>query len=131
MDAFAFLDAPGRSKPRPVYVLAGDEAFLKRQVRTALDQLLLDDADPAFAGSAMGVVDQELAKLAVYVGDAKAVTREDVDRLVGRSRNAETFRIFDAIGAGQPGDALALLERLFDQGEEPLQLLGAFSWQLR
>jgi DNA polymerase-3 subunit delta len=79
----------------------------------------------------MGLLDQEVAKLAVYVGDAPAVTRDDVDKLVGRSRAAETFRIFDAIGAGRPADALAILARLFEQGEDPLQLLGAFSWQLR
>jgi DNA polymerase-3 subunit delta len=251
MEAFTFLDAAGKSKPRPIYVLAGDEAFLKRRVRAALDQLLIGDADPAFAVSAipgdraewpairaeldtlpflsprrvvvveaadpfvtkyraalekyvadpskvgtlvldvktwpsntklaklvpdaatitcktpsadklgtwcrewaksayeksldadaagwlvelagpeMGVLDQELAKLAVYVGDAKAIGRDDVDRLVGRGRNAETFAIFEKIAAGRPADALALLERLIDQGEDPLALLGAFSWQLR
>src|SRR5207248_9428955 len=31
MEAFTFLAAAGKSKPRPVYVLAGDEAFLKRR----------------------------------------------------------------------------------------------------
>jgi DNA polymerase III subunit delta len=251
MEAFTFLDAVAKAKPRPVYVLAGDEAFLKRLVRAALDKLLIDEADPAFAvsvipgeraewpairseldtlpflsprrvvvvesadpfvtkyrpalekyvaepskvgtlvldvktwpsntklaklvpdaatigcrtpsqekltiwcrnwaksaygksldadaagwlvelaGPEMGVLDQELAKLAVYVGDAKSVTRDDVDRLVGRGRNAETFAIFEKIAAGRPADALALLGRLIDQGEDPLAILGAFSWQLR
>lgn len=251
MEAFTFLESAGKSKPRPVYVLAGDEAFLKREVRATLEKLLIGDADPAFAvsaipgergewpairseldtlpflsprrvvvvesadafvtkyrpalekyvaepsqvgtlvldvkswpsntklaklvpdyatinckspsepklvswsrerarsaygksfdadaagwlvqlaGTEMGVLDQELAKLAVYVGDTKAIMREDVDRLVGRSRNADTFAIFDAIAAGRSGDALAILERLIEQGEDPLALLGAFSWQLR
>jgi len=251
MDAFTFLDAVAKSKPRPVYVLAGDEAFLKRRIRAALDKLLIDDDDPAFAvaavpgdraewsairaeldtlpflsprrvvvvegadpfvtkyrpalekyvgdpskvgtlvldvktwpsntklaklvpdaatiacktpsaeklagwcrdwakftygkalegdaagwlvelaGPEMGVLDQELAKLAVYVGDAKTMTRDDVDRLVGRGRNAETFAIFEKIAGGRPADALALLQRLIDQGEDPLAVLGAFSWQLR
>ncbi len=250
MDALTFLDKAAKSKPQPVYVLAGDEAFLKRQVTAALEPLLLGDADPAFAwtthppavdwstvradldtlpflsprrvvaveqadpfvtrhraalekyvgqpakngilildvkawpantklaklvpdaativckspqparlgpwctawaqarygkrldadaagwlvelvGGEMGLLDQEIAKLAVYVGDAKAITREDVDLLVGRSRAAETFKIFDAIGGGRPAEALAILGRLFEQGEEPLQVLGAFSWQLR
>jgi DNA polymerase-3 subunit delta len=249
MDALPFLDKPG--KPQPVYVLPGDEAFLKRQVLAALEPLLLGDADPAFAwsvlpgatadwsavraeldtlpflsprrvvvidqadpfvtrfraalekyvgqpaksgvlvldvktwpattklaklipdaativckapqshrlgpwcvswakarhgkrldadaagwlvelvGPEMGLLDQELAKLAAYAGDRPAITREDVDRLVGRSRSAETFKIFDAIGGGRPAEALAILDRLFEQGEDPLQLLGAFSWQLR
>jgi DNA polymerase-3 subunit delta len=251
MDALAFIEKAAKSKPQPVYVLHGDEAFLKRQVYPALDALLLGDADAEFArvvlpgataewssvradldtlpflspcrvvvidqadpfvtkyranlekyvaapakagvlildvktwpgntklakaipdaativckspaaqtvnkwlvnwaksthgkkldadaagwlvelvGPEMGLLDQELAKLAVYVGDRPAITREDVDQIVGRSRAAETFKIFDAIGMGQPAEALAILSRLFDQGEDPLALLGAFSWQLR
>src|SRR5581483_12441467 len=51
MDVLAFVDAAPKAKPQPIYVLAGDEAFLKRQARAALDSLLLGDADPAFAVS--------------------------------------------------------------------------------
>ena len=83
------------------------------------------------AGPEMGLLDQEIAKLAVFVGDRPTITREDVDQIVGRGRAAETFKIFDAIGAGRPAEALSILERLNEQGEEPLGILGAFSWQLR
>ncbi len=251
MDALTFLEKSAKSKPQPVYVLPGDEAFLKRQVLLALDALLLGDADADFAstvlagitaewsavradldtlpflsscrvvvidqadpfvtkyranlekyvaapakagvlildvktwpantklaklvpdaativckspatqavtkwatrwakdrhdkkldadaaewlvelvGPEMGLLDQEIAKLAVYVGDRPAVVREDVDQIVGRSRAAETFKVFDAIGAGRPAEAIAILERLMEQGEAPLAVLGAFSWQLR
>jgi DNA polymerase-3 subunit delta len=82
-------------------------------------------------GPEMGQLDQELSKLAVYVGDRKRIDAPDVDRLVGSSRAENTWKIFDAIGAGRPGEALALLDRLLDQGEEPLRILGAFSMQLR
>jgi DNA polymerase-3 subunit delta len=94
------------------------------------------DADAAgwlveLVGPEMGLLDQELGKLAAYAGDRPTISRDDVDRMVGRSRGAETFKIFEAIGDGRPADALAILGRLLDQGEEPLGLLGAFSWQLR
>ena len=46
MDALAFLDRAAKSKPQPVYVLTGDEAFLKRQVQAALTDLLLGEAHP-------------------------------------------------------------------------------------
>lgn len=82
-------------------------------------------------GAEMGVLDQELAKLAAYVGNASKIEAEDVDQLVGSSREQNTWKIFDAIGAGRPSEALGILDRLFDQGEEPLAVLGAFSWQLR
>jgi DNA polymerase-3 subunit delta len=79
----------------------------------------------------MGQLDQEIAKLAVYVGEAKQISVTDVDQLVGSSRTANIFRIFDALGEGKDAEALDILERLFDQGEDPIRMLGAFSMQLR
>jgi DNA polymerase-3 subunit delta len=82
-------------------------------------------------GADMGLLDQEMAKLAVYAGGNARIDVPDVDQLVGQSRAENTWKIFDLIGAGQIGAALTLLDRLLDQGEEPLRLLGAFSMQLR
>jgi DNA polymerase-3 subunit delta len=85
----------------------------------------------ALVGPQMGMLDQEMEKLAVYVGAAPRIDARDVDQLVGRSCAEQTFRIFDLIGEGKTGEALLFLNQLLDQGEEPLRLLGAFSWQLR
>lgn len=82
-------------------------------------------------GPEMGLLDQELAKLAVYVGKAPRLEQADVDRLVGSSRAESIWKIFDAVGAGHTGEALMILDTLLVQGEEPLRILGAFSMQLR
>lgn len=82
-------------------------------------------------GAEMGQLDQELAKLATYVGQAPRIEVGDVDQMVGRSREENTFKIFDAIGNGQTKEALDILDQLLEQGEDPLGILGAFSWQLR
>lgn len=82
-------------------------------------------------GVEMGLLDQEIAKLAVYVGTKETISVEDVDRLVGRNRAESTWKIFDALGSGQAEQALTLLDRLLDQGEEPMRMLGAFAFQLR
>lgn len=83
-------------------------------------------------GADMGMLDQELTKVALYVGDRSSrIEAKDVDKLVGASREEQTWQIFDMIGSGKTGEALAHLDRLLTQGEEPLKLLGAFSWQLR
>ncbi len=251
MDSLAFLDRPRKGKPQPIYVLAGDEDFLKRQVLRALRQSLLGDGDDGFGfsshpgdkavwsaihdelqtlpflgglrlvvvegadpfvtkhrqslekyvaapaskgvlvlivsswpantklaklidnngtivckapaatrlpewcarwceaqhgkqlavpaaqllveliGPEMGLLDQELAKLATYVGEAARIDSGDVDKLVGNSRAQEVWTIFDAIGAGQTGAALTVLDRLFEQGSAPQAILGAFSYQMR
>lgn len=97
-----------------------------KQLPAAAAQLLID-----LAGADMGQLDQELQKLAIYVGDRARIESADVDQLVGRSRAENIWKIFDAIGEGRTGDALKLLDRLFDQGEEPMRILGAFGTQLR
>ncbi len=251
MDSLTFLERPRKGKPRPVYVLAGDEDFLKRQVVLALRAWLLGEGDGSFGysshagdkavwsavhdelqtlpflgghrlvvvdgadpfvtrnrpalekyvaapsatgvlvlavnswpsntrlaklidangtlvckapavsrlpewcarwcqaqhgkaltapaaellvqliGPEMGLLAQELAKLAAYVGDGARIDAGDVDKLVGHSRAEEVWTIFDAIGAGKAGEALAVLDRLFEQGNPPQAVLGAFSYQMR
>ncbi|HEX5269490.1 MAG TPA: DNA polymerase III subunit delta [Gemmataceae bacterium] len=251
MDSLAFLDRARKGKPQPVYVLAGDEDFLKRQTLRALRSWAVGEGDDAFGYSAhagdkavwssvhdelqtlpflggrrlvvvegadpfvtkhrpalekyvaapaatgvlvltvnswpattrlakaidnngtiackapaasrlpewcarwckaqhdkelsapaaqllvelvgpeMGLLDQELAKLSVYVGEAARIDAGDVDRLVGHSRAEDVWTIFDAIGTGKTGEALAVLDRLFDQGNAPQAVLGAFSYQMR
>src|SRR5262245_35446776 len=51
MEALTFVEKLSKAKPRPVYVLAGDEDFLKRQALSAIQSHLLGEADPAFAVS--------------------------------------------------------------------------------
>lgn len=88
-------------------------------------QLLVD-----LVGNEMGLLVQEVGKLAVYVGERKRITEKEVDQLVGNNRTETTFRIFNLIGAGQSSEALAMLDQILSQGEEPLRMLGAFGWFL-
>jgi DNA polymerase-3 subunit delta len=98
----------------------------RKQLPAPAASLLVD-----LVGAEMGQLDQELLKLAVFVGDRPGIDVADVDKLVGNSRAENTWKIFDAVGAGDVRAALAMLHRLFEQGEEPMRLLGAFSSQLR
>src|SRR5205814_2556324 len=72
-----------------------------KQLSLAAGRLLVD-----LVGADMGQLDQELAKLAVYVGKAAKIEPEDVDRLVGSSRTENIFKIFDALAERRPADAL-------------------------
>ncbi len=97
-----------------------------KQLTQAAAKLLVD-----LVGPEMGILDKELEKLAVYVGSAPKIEARDVDVLVGQSRVESAWQVFELIGKGQSGEALSFVQRLFDQGEDPLRLLGAFSLQLR
>jgi DNA polymerase III subunit delta len=48
MDALTFLDKNGKTRQQPLYVLSGDEDFLKRRVLALLEPLVLSDADPEY-----------------------------------------------------------------------------------
>jgi DNA polymerase-3 subunit delta len=97
-----------------------------KQLASPAAALLVD-----LVGADMGQLDQELCKLAIFVGARPAIDLAAVDQLVGRSRAETIWKILDAIGEGNASGALTILDRLLDQGEEPLRILGAFSMQLR
>src|SRR5579859_4403936 len=93
MDAQKFIDALPKSKPRPVYVLFGDEDFLKRIARAALEPLLLEEADPAFALSSYSgdtadwsTIRSELATLP-FLSPRRVVVIEQADKFVTEHRS--------------------------------------------
>jgi DNA polymerase-3 subunit delta len=110
----------------PAWCIQWTTARHGQQLTQPAAQLLVD-----LTGTDMGQLEQELAKLAVYVGPGKRIDVGDVDLLVGRSQTASVFKVFDAIGAGKSAEALAILDDLLGDGEDPFRILGAFSLQLR
>jgi DNA polymerase-3 subunit delta len=98
----------------------------QKQLAPDAAKLLTEFVEPE-----MGLLDQELLKLSIYIGARPKIEFADVDKLVGNNRAQDIWKIFDAIGAGNVKDALGIVNRLFDQGEEPMRIVGAMSFQLR
>ena len=63
-------------------------------------------------GSQLGLLDMELAKLATYVLPRTNIRVEDVEELVGASREETVFILADAISAGDVGNALTLWDQV-------------------
>jgi DNA polymerase III subunit delta len=82
-------------------------------------------------GPEMGLLDQEMEKLAIYVGDRQRIEAEDVDKLVGNSRTEDVWKILDLVGQGKPAESLRMLQRSLEKGEEPMRLVGTLASQLR
>jgi DNA polymerase III subunit delta len=82
-------------------------------------------------GPEPGLLDQELAKLALVAGADRAVTAQMVQEMVGGWRTRTTWEMLDATLAGNVTGALAQLERLLAAGETPIGLLGQVSASLR
>ncbi len=83
------------------------------------------------AGTNLGQLDQELSKLASFVGEKDAIDSATVDQLVAGTRTENAFKLFDMILEGDLVKALDLLDRQFIAGESPVGVLAMITAQLR
>ncbi|AEV16659.1 DNA polymerase III, delta subunit [Thermus sp. CCB_US3_UF1] len=72
-------------------------------------------------------LERELEKLALL---APPLTLEKVERVVALRPPVTGFDLVRAALEGNAPEALRRLQRLKEEGEEPLKLLGAFAWQV-
>lgn len=82
-------------------------------------------------GDNLGVIDNELAKLALFADDAGRLAPETIQTVVGGWRMQTTWVLLDAACSGDARQALVHLDRLIQSGEHSQALFGAFSWSLR
>ena len=104
---------------------AAQRSYEKKIDRNAV-QLLIE-----LAGSALGQLDQELSKLASYVGDLPTIDVEAVRRLVGGWKAETTWIMTDAVRDGRLGDAMTALDKLLNSGESPHRILGGIAYVFR
>lgn len=74
---------------------------------------------------------QELDKLRLFMGHKKQIALEDVLAMVGTTTTYSGFGLSAAVTSGQLPEALAILEKLLESGEEPILLLGTLSQRIR
>ena len=121
-------------KTPPAYKLYDLQPWLVSWAKSSHKKKLASDAAELMldlVGSSMGLLDQELGKLAVAVGTKLDITAADVERMVGRSKAADVFRILDAIGDGKPTEALSIVEEMFSEGEDPMAVMAPLTASLR
>jgi len=88
--------------------------------------MLLELVGPEF-----GLLDQGLAKLALFVSGNEQVTPAMVSEFVGGWRTQTIWELTDAAADGDAAAALTQLARLLHAGEHPLALLAQMSSPLR
>jgi len=96
------------------------------QLPQAAAEMLLE-----MVGPELGLLDQEVAKLALSAGSDKKITPEMVKLLAGGWRTRTTWEMLDAALDGNARDAMTQLDRLLASGEQPIGLLGQISASLR
>lgn len=98
------------------------QAELNRDAAALLMELIGDE---------LGLLDQELSKLASFVGQGHAITAEVVRAMVGGWRTETTWAMTDAVRDGDLATALTDLHELMYHGEAAQKLLGGIHFVFR
>lgn len=82
-------------------------------------------------GDSLAVLQNEVDKLALLVGENSSITSESIESLTGRNRVFNVFGVFDAALTGQTDKAISRLRNMFasDKSAE-FTAVGAFEYQL-
>ena len=92
--------------------------------RSACDQIF------EFMPLSLGIIDQEVAKLAL-LADNGVIDTPLVEKHVGDWKTRETWDMIDAMVEGRAAEAMKQLDRLLGSGEHPIPLLGQVAYTLR
>ncbi len=81
-------------------------------------RLLLERSQPD-----LRLLDQEIAKLSLYIVPSARIDEEAVRALVSDTREEEIYALTDALASGRPGEVAGVLESLLEAGREPTWML--------
>ncbi len=96
------------------------------QITAPAAELLIE-----LTGPELGLLDQEVAKLALSTGAGGRITPELVKQNVGTWRAKTAWVMLDAALDGNLPDAIEQLDLLLGAGEQPIGVLGQISYSLR
>lgn len=71
----------------------------------------------AYVGASLREIQNEIDKLAIYLGDKKSITVDDVAAVVGMSKEFTVFELQKAIGTKDIRRSTEIMERMLDAGE--------------
>jgi DNA polymerase-3 subunit delta len=116
--------------PPPARLAKWLVAWARQQYQGRLEpgaaDVLIEHVEPD-----LGLLDQELAKLASLAGEGGTITAELVDQAVGGWRAKTAWDLLDAALEGKTSEALIQLDRLLLSGEVPIALMGQVAASLR
>lgn len=89
------------------------------------------DAMIEMMGEEIGMLDTEIAKLALYCEEGEAIEEPLVREVVAGWQGKTIWQITDAIADGNAAEALRQLDKLMSGGQKPIALLPQIAWWLR
>jgi DNA polymerase-3 subunit delta len=121
-DSKSGVTAATRRKFLTGYVAKQHETKLAKAAADALVEMLGDE---------VGMLDTEIAKLALYVEPGAPIDEALVRDVVAGWQGKTVWQITDAIAAGDAAEAIRQLDKLMTGGQRPIALLPQIAWSLR
>jgi DNA polymerase-3 subunit delta len=125
-EGLAIECTPPKERPLKTWLIQRAKTVHDVRLDAAAADALCDLVPPE-----LGILVQEVAKLALSVGDDHVIDIELVRQNVGGWRARTTWEMIDAAADGRAADALAQLDRLISAGEKPHGLLPQMASSLR
>ena len=121
-DAKTGVTAASRRKFLTGYVAGRHQVKLAGAAADALIEMLGDD---------IGMLETEIAKLALYRDRGETIDEALVREVVAGWQGKTVWQITDAVAAGDAAEALRQLDKLMSGGQPPIALLPQIAWGLR
>ncbi len=121
-DAKLGVTAASRRKFLTGYLAKRHNTKLAKEAADALVEML---------GEETGMLDTEIAKLALYKDVGETIDETLVRDVVEGWQGKTVWQITDAIAAGDAAEALKQLDKLMSGGQKPIALLPQIAWSLR
>lgn len=83
------------------------------------------------AGNDLMELDNQINKLIIYSGTKKSITLEEVKKLTPDIKVGDVYEMINAIGERKKALSLRILNKLIQEGEEPLKLLSSITYRFR
>lgn len=117
------------------------EQFTEQEMKTWIQQELHEqfkdikqdalDTLIGLTGIHYRIVQQELEKIVLFIGDQPTITKKDVQTIVNRSLEQNVFLLTEYIQKGQKDRAIQLMKDLIQLKEEPIKLLALITSNYR
>jgi DNA polymerase-3 subunit delta len=107
--------------------------WIEERVRERGKRCLAGTAQLLFeaTGADLDTLASEIEKLCLYVGERPDVDAKAVAQISGSLRTRAIYELTDLVGQRKSDPALRMLQRLLEQGEAPLAVLGALAQHFR
>lgn len=82
-------------------------------------------------GGELRLLDKEIEKMALFVGEGASITEEVIETLGARTLEQDVFALIEQVAAGRLDRALRMMYDCMKTGEEPIKLLALLARQFR